>query len=255
MKIEIDPAGIGTLTLDEGKANAFSVAMVAALYVALDELEAKSPRALVVTGSGRHFSAGLDLAGIAALAATELDRFLYDFERVMTRVYLFGAPVIAAVNGSAVAGGCLLACACDERIAANGDYKVGINEVRLGVTLPSVVLDLLRGVLAPRALRRVVLGGELYSPSTALELGLLDEIVDPAQLLTRAHERAVSYLVSPQPGFARLKRELNGLLVDGAANERRYAASREAFAGLWRGAEATAARDAVLAGIRKPKPN
>lgn len=249
MNVTLESDGLAILTIDEGKANAVSPALIAALARALDEVEAGRARGLVLTGSGKHFSAGLDLATVSALSPADFDAFLLDFETTYSRLFFLPMPVVAAVNGNAVAGGCILAACADRRIAAKGDYKIGTNEVRIGVTCPSVVLDILRASLTPSRVHEIVLGAELYDPAAALERGLVDELVAPEAVLGRACEVARDWMKSPAPGFAAQKRELRGRYI--VPFREGYRESRVLFRELWKGEPATAARDAVLSRIRK----
>jgi enoyl-CoA hydratase len=247
MRIQVANDALATIEMDEGKANAISPSLIVALGEAVAEIEKAGARGLVLTGSGRHFCAGLDLSAVSALSQVDFEKFLVMFEEVFSRLFFFPAPVVAAVNGNAVAGGCILAAAADHRVAATGTYKVGTNEVRIGVNCPSIVLDILRALLTPSQVHKIVLGAELYDPATAQSLGLLDELVDPERLLTRAREVARAWMASPTPGFAAQKKELRSRYVD--PHRPGYPASRGRFDELWHGAEATAARAAVL---RKP---
>jgi enoyl-CoA hydratase len=249
MNVQLESDGLAILTLDEGKANAVSPALIAALARALDEVEARGARGLVITGAGKHFSAGLDLATVSALAPADFDRFLAEFEKTFERVFFLPMPVVAAVNGNAVAGGCILAAAADRRIAADADYRVGGNEVRIGVTFPSIVIDILRALLTPAKLHEVVLGAELHAPRAALELGLLDEIVPADAVMARSCEVARRLMLSPLPGYAAQKRELRSRFVEGFRET--YPTSRARFRELWQGEPATAARNAVLSRIKK----
>lgn len=249
MNVTLESDGLAILVIDEGKANAVSPALIRELDRALDEVEAKSARGLVITGAGKHFSAGLDLATVSSLAPVDFDAFLLDFETAYARLFFFPLPVVAAVNGNAVAGGCILAACADRRIAAQGDYRIGTNEVRIGVTCPSIVLDILRALLTPSRTHEIVLGAELHDPPTALELGLVDELVAPDAVMGRALEVARAWMKSPSPGFAAQKRELRGRYVD--PSREGYRASRTLFRELWKGDAATAARDAVLSRIKR----
>lgn len=244
MKIDSRDGGLAVVTMDEGKANAISPALLAELSRVLDELERQSCAGLVITGAGKHFSAGLDLATVSALAPADLDRFLADFERVFERFFLLPFPVIACVNGNAIAGGCILAAAADRVVAAEGEYRIGANEVRIGVTCPSVVTDILRARLAPAPLHQVLLHAELHSPQAALALGLVDELVAPEDLAARSEAVARAWMKSPPSSYGAMKRELRARFLD--PHRAQYAASRAAFASLWQSPPAVAARAAVL---------
>lgn len=235
---------VAVLVMNEGKANSIGPAFLASMEAALDRVCAASPSALVLTGEGKHFCAGLDLAGMNAFSVDELDRFLLAFERAFLRLFLLPFPVVAAVNGNAIAGGCILAGAADYRVAALGEYRIGVNEVRLGVSFPSIALEVPRFQLPPAAFARAVLEGDLYPPAEAAALGLVDELVSSDRLLDRASEVARRYRRSPREAFAQVKREMRAPAVERI--EGHGEASRAAFRELWFGEVALKLRTDVL---------
>ncbi len=241
--------GLAVVRMDTGKANAMNPAMVSALGGAVADLLRDPPRSLVITGTGRHFCAGLDLATLSALDDAALARFLAEFERVMLEVFLLPFPVVAAVNGSAVAGGCVLAACADHRVAARGDYKVGVNEARIGVTFPSIALEAMRALLSASAFRRAVLLGDLMGPDDALALGLIDELVDAEWLVERAADRAQSLARSPRAAFAQVKHEMRASYADRVRAG--GVESRAAFCRLWASPEAKRLRQDVLDRMKK----
>ena len=151
--MQIEPSGdVAVLPMRAGKANAIGSAFLDRLSAQLDEVEASGAAALVLTGEGRAFSAGLDLPEISALDRSALERFIRRFSEVMLRVFALPVPVVAAINGHAIAGGCVLAMQADVRLAAGGDYRIGLNEVAIGLGLPAVVLETLRCQVSPGSL-------------------------------------------------------------------------------------------------------
>ena len=144
-----------------GPANALDPALVASLAASLDADEAeRSGRPLVLTGNGRFFSAGLDLAGLPR-EREEMGGFVDAFDDLMRRLFLFPCPTVAAVNGHAVAGGAILAAACDVRIGAVGSYRVGVSEVQLGVIFPATAFEVLRAAIPAARTAEVLLRGRL----------------------------------------------------------------------------------------------
>ena len=187
MAIEIRDRGeVRLLQMRHGRANALDVELFEALLAALDGALDDGCRALVLTGSGSIFSAGVDLRRVLAEGDDYLHRFVPMIGRGLGRLFTFPRPVVAALNGHAVAGGCILACACDRRVAAAGNGTIGVPELRVGVPYPSAALEILRFVVGDRGLEEVVYAAGTSGLETARDGGLVDEIVAPETLLDRA---------------------------------------------------------------------
>jgi enoyl-CoA hydratase len=200
--------GVALLTLSLGKANAMSSEMLETLDGLLEQLERSDAGAAVITGYDRFFSAGLALPTLIDLDRPAMKKAIGLFARVMARLYAQKRPVVAALNGHALAGGCVLALMCDLRIMAEGDFKIGLNEVQLGIGLPAVVIEALRAAVPPSSLVPLSLEGQMMSPSRARELGLVDEVVAPSELLPRALARAKVLANNPMAGVAQVKAAL-----------------------------------------------
>jgi enoyl-CoA hydratase len=196
---------LAILRMQAGKANAMNPALVRRLAELCDELAASDARALVITGDGRSFSAGLALPQLIELDRATTRGFMADFKVAMLRVFTLPMPVVAAIDGHAIAGGCVLASQCDLRLAADRPLKIGVNEVQLGIGLPAIVIETLRLLLPPSSLVPVALSGNLFEPREALTLGLIDEVVAAEQLLARACERARELAVIPRAAYAQVK--------------------------------------------------
>jgi enoyl-CoA hydratase len=209
MKIE-SSGNVAVLPMRAGKANAIGSAFLDRLSAQLDAVEASGAAALVLTGEGRAFSAGLDLPEIATLDRGALERFIRRFSELMLRVFALPVPVVAAINGHAIAGGCVLAMQADVRLAAEGDYRIGLNEVAIGLGLPAVVLETLRCQVSPGSLGPVALEGRLLLPEEARALGLVEAVLPPAALLERARGRAAELAALPRPAFRDVKQALRG---------------------------------------------
>lgn len=167
--------GVRVLHMRFGRANAMNHEMLDALAAALTE---GASRPTVLTGEGKIFCAGLDLVRLDAFDRDELEDFLTRFSRTMIQVLTTPYPLVAAVNGHAVAGGCVLALACDYRVGAKGDFKIGMNELAHGLPLPAVASEIPRGALNPHTYRTVVMSGVLMPPETAQQVGILDMLCD-----------------------------------------------------------------------------
>lgn len=196
---------IATVHLEAGRANAIGPAFLESLGTLLDELEAELPSAIVFIGSGRAFSAGLDLPSLLKLDRAAMGAHMARFNSTMQRVFELPRPAVAAVNGHAIAGGCVLAMQSDERIMVSSPQaRIGLNEVALGIGLPTIVLQTFISQVGPAARRRVAQQGELVEPSVALELGIVHELAEPDALLERATERAAQ-LASLGEGYRQVK--------------------------------------------------
>jgi enoyl-CoA hydratase len=184
----------------------------------------------VLTGYDRFFSTGLDLVSLYELDPASLDAFVRDFDRVMLEVFGFPRPVVAAVNGHAVAGGCILALACDARVAAAGPLQIGLNEVRLGLPFPASALEIARHALLPASLAEVLGGGALYPPAEARARGLVDAVAT-GDVLAEARALAARLAESPASAFAAIKAALRGPAVERAGAT--LDGLREAFVEAW----------------------
>src|SRR5437588_607334 len=152
------------LRMRAGKANAMGPAWLERMEALLDEALAARARALVITGYEAFFSAGLDLPTLDGLDDRAMGSFMSGFSRTMLRIFELPMPVVAAVNGHAIAGGCVLALQADVRIGAASDFRMGLNEVQLGIGLPAVVLEALRAQVPAASLLPIALEGRLFSP-------------------------------------------------------------------------------------------
>ena len=232
--------GVRLLRMELGSGNALGPTAVQAISGALDAEQ----RPTVLTGVGSIFSAGLNLVEVGAFTRDELTAFVEDFSVLLTRALTTRYPLVAAVNGHAVAGGCVLAMACDRRIGTRGDFKVGMNEIAIGLTLPAVVTEILRDKLASEHARRVILGGALYAPEKAERVGLLDDIADSAdEAVDRACEIANDLNKSPAE-FAAMKGSLTAPIMERFQQTR--AALDRRFVDSWFAPPATELREKML---------
>ncbi|MBA2528631.1 MAG: enoyl-CoA hydratase/isomerase family protein, partial [Euzebyales bacterium] len=158
--------GVATLTLDDGKVNAFDVAFFASLDAALDGCAGDD--AVVIAGREGMFSAGLNTRVMAGLDSDGMADLLVAFGRTMVRVWLEPRPVVAAVTGHAVAGGTLLAMACDHAVAAEGDFRWGLTETTIGFPLPGWAVAIARGNVAADRLDDLLLPGRSVTPAEAV---------------------------------------------------------------------------------------
>ena len=219
-------SGLAVLSMRAGKANAIGTTFLDRLSAQLDAVESSGASALVLTGEGTTFSAGLDLPEVSRMDRPGLERFIRRFSEVMLRVFTLPMPVVAAINGHAIAGGCVLAMQADVRIAGAGDYRIGLNEVQIGLGLPAVVLETLRCQVSPASLTAVALEGRLLAPEEALTFGLVEAVVPAAVLLEQARGRAAGLAALPGPAFREVKQALRGPFAAAARRAGRHDARR-----------------------------
>lgn len=211
------------------------------------ELEKAEGRAVLVRGTGDSFSAGLDLKEVASLAADPdaMLEFLRALERTMAAWYTHPAPVVACINGHAIAGGCVLALCTDHRIAqAAPKTKIGLNEVALGVEFPPHVLQIVRDRVPPRSREHVLLGADLFSVEDASRHGLVDAIADDA--LAAARSRIAEMAKLPRQAYTTTKKAIRAVLLPASEQDRQL---REALS-AWTSSDV---RSRVLAHLERAK--
>lgn len=201
---------IATITLTRPeKRNAISAQMIDDLLAALDEAERSQARVVILTGAGKAFCAGMDLDGLRTLAGNSPGQHLEDSRRMAKmfhRVYAFPKPVISAVNGAAIAGGCGIATLADFTIAVP-EAKFGYTEVRIGF-VPALVSVFLMRQIGEKHARDLLLSGRIVEAAEAHRMGLVSEIVPAEKLMARAEELARVLLASSPTSVARTKRLL-----------------------------------------------
>jgi enoyl-CoA hydratase len=196
-----------TLRMQHGKVQALDVALVSALDHALAEVAGAGAGALLLIGQGRAFSAGVDLKQLLAGGDDYVDQFLPALSRMLVRLFAHPGPVIAAINGHAIAGGCVIACACDYKVMSQ-DATIGVPELRVGVPFPVAPLEILRFALADPHLQEFVYVGKTYSADEALHRGMVDEVVPAEQVATRAVVVAERFAMGPAARFRLTKEQL-----------------------------------------------
>jgi enoyl-CoA hydratase len=199
---------IAVLTLAHGKANALDIELCGALVTHFKTLRTSGTDAVVVTGTGRMFSAGVDLVRLSEGGAPYVRRFLPALHRLYDTVFNHPKPVVAAVNGHAIAGGCVLACCADRRIAARDGGRIGVTELLVGVPFPALAFEIMRFATAPQHFADGVLSGATFAPDAALARGLVDEVAEPSGLLDRAVAAAQALAALAPPAFAATKRQI-----------------------------------------------
>jgi methylglutaconyl-CoA hydratase len=205
----LDISGVvATITLNRpDKRNAISANMIAELQTALDEIEKSHARVVILTGAGKAFCSGMDLEMLAAIAQQSPAENQEDSRRLaklFRRIWSFPRPLIAAVNGAALAGGCGIATLCDFTLAVP-EAKFGYTEVKIGF-LPALVSVFLIRQIGEKRTRDLLLTGRIIEAGEAKEMGLVNEIVPPGNLLARSKELAELLIAASPASLSRAKR-------------------------------------------------
>ena len=195
---------ISIITLDDGKANVFSPKMIQDVNECLDKVPTESG-ALIITGRDGMFSAGFDLKIISSgdMQAT-MDMSLSGF-KLLSRIFSFPRPILAACSGHGIALGTFLLCCCDYRIGVKGDYMIGANEMRTNMVIPIPILELISHRVTASHKYRAILGAEMYSIQDGVEAGLIDEIVDSKDLMEAAMLKAKDLASMGHPSYTLTK--------------------------------------------------
>jgi enoyl-CoA hydratase len=237
------PDDIRLIRLECGKANAIDERLLETLQRELEKALDDGARAAVVTGYDRYFSAGLNMTGLPD-SREGMFRFAERFDDALLYLLRFPLPLVAAVNGHAVAGGCVLLSTFDLRIGAEGNHRIGVTEVELGVAFPAAALGVVRNAVHPSWITDVILGARLLSPDEARSAGLLHEVTPADDLIPRALAQAEWLGSKPQPGFQMTKRALHAGLVRDI--EVQKAESHRNFVDSWFSEPVTQRRLAML---------
>ena len=204
--------GISTIRFDHGKPNSISKAVADELMNALDEAE-KSADAVVLFGKPGMFSGGFDLAtmkeGPAAARA-----MLKAGATLLMSIFNHPKPVVIGCGGHAIAMGAFITMAGDERIGAEGSFKLGMNETAIGMTLPTFGFELARARLSKRHFDRALIHSTIYDPAGAVEVGILDRVVPADRLEAECLEAAARLATLKQPAFRNNKRIAHAETVD-----------------------------------------
>ncbi|MEU4253016.1 enoyl-CoA hydratase/isomerase family protein [Amycolatopsis sp. NPDC026612] len=195
---------VAVLRIDHGGGNTLDTDSCRELVFRLDE--AGSARAVVLTGTGRVFCAGVDLKRIHDGGAAYVSEFLPLLSDALLAVFGFPRPVVAALNGHAIAGGAVLAAACDHRVLGPG--TIGVTELLVGVPFPLAALEILRCAYGTARLPSLTYAGETWGGEAALARGLVDELVPPEEVLERAIVVAARLGDRPAEPFAHTKAQI-----------------------------------------------
>lgn len=209
--------GVARITLDDGKANAQNWQFFDEMQQCMDFAERDAARALVVTGRPGFFSGGLDLKLVPTLPPEELQRFVAEFSRMILRLYAFPMPTLAVLTGHAIAGGALLAFACDRRLMLDGAFRLQVNEVKIGIPLPEWVMPLADAAIPNERHVEALLQAKAYSPADAAQIGMVQNLAADGEALSAIAEQTVAeFLELNLPAYVATKQAFRQKTVDTA---------------------------------------
>lgn len=203
---------VATITMDDGKANALSIAMIEQLVAALERAKSEAG-AVILTGRPDKFCAGFDLRVMMSGPDQAID-LLRRGSDLLLRLFELPLPLVIAATGHALAGGALVVLTGDHRIAADGAYKIGLNEVAIGLPVPVLAMELTRARLLPTELTRATLLANIYTPTTAVAAGYVDAVASADALATTALAEAKRLAALSKPAFIGTKQRLRQATVD-----------------------------------------
>jgi enoyl-CoA hydratase len=208
--------GIATITIDDGKANALTEALIAEIRAALDQAEAEEA-VVVLAGRPGRFSGGFDLPTLTAFTPASADLLKAGFD-LSYRLLSFPRPVVVACTGHAIAMGAFVVLSGDHRIGvSDGGHKIGATEVAIGMAMPWAATEILRQRLTRAAFDRAALLAEVFTPEGAVAAGFLDEIVPADEVLVRAREVATRLTTLDAKAHYVTKQRARATMLDGLA--------------------------------------
>jgi enoyl-CoA hydratase/carnithine racemase len=206
---------IATVTLKRGKVNAIDEPLVEELTETFQNLkEDERVRSVILTGSGKFFSFGFDIPDFLSYPKQGFIRYLEKFTHLYTFIFEFPKPIVAALNGHTIAGGCMLATACDYRLMVGGKAKISLNEITFGSSVFAGSVEMLRSCVGQRNAEAILYGGSMYSAEEAFELGLVDRVSTEAKLAEEAREVAHEFAQKDSSAFRSIKTLLRKPLAD-----------------------------------------
>ncbi|MHC1727704.1 MAG: enoyl-CoA hydratase/isomerase family protein [Syntrophobacteraceae bacterium] len=224
--------GIAIVTLSRGKVNALNEEMVDQIHQRFTEIEAsETARAVILTGRGKFFSFGFDIPEFMKYSREEFSRYLEKFRRLYARIFMFPKPVVAALNGHTIAGGCMLATACDHRLMVSGRARISLNEISFGSSVFAGSVAILQYCVGSRNAQEMLYSAKMYTANEAFGLGLIETVTTqeelPADALTVARDLADKDPVA----FKSIKTMLRGPVHEAIMS--RETASIQEFLDIW----------------------
>lgn len=240
---------VAIVTLNRPPANALNQALFSELLALLPQLREPAVRGVVLTGQGRFFSAGLDLFEVFAYSPQQATDFARDFDDGVAGLFALAKPVVAAINGHAIAGGAVLAATADFRLVTDAEAKLGITEIQVGVPFPTSALEAIRHSCDGPQLRELFYRGLSYPPAEAVAYRLADELCPSSQLMPRALQLAAELAARPPHAFSTTKLALRAQALERMRAAR--AAGNDPVWTLWRTPETLAAMTAYRDRLRR----
>ena len=211
----INAQGIVTVTLSRGKVNALNETVIDEMADCLKELADNAEvRAVILTGIGKFFTFGFDIPEFLSYSKESFIRYLTKFTDFYTYLFLYPKPVVAALNGHTIAGGCMLAIASDYRIMVSGKAKIALNEINFGSSLFSGSIEMMKLLLGQKNAERAVYTGTMYSADEAYQIGLIDQISSEVDLEAEAKKIAGQYAEKDGVAFKNIKKLLRGAIAE-----------------------------------------
>jgi len=224
--------GVATVCLARGKVNALNGDVIQDLADTFRDLEADDGvRAVILTGSGKFFSFGFDIPEFLNYPRTEFTKYLDSFSKFSSYLFQFPKPVVAALNGHTVAGGCMLAIACDHRMMVGGKAKIALNEIGFGSSVFAGSVEMLRYCIGSNNAEDVLFSGKMYTAEEARQIGLIDDITPVEQLKGESERVAREYADKDPRAFAGIKNLLRKPVVESFAG--RETDSIREFVEIW----------------------
>jgi enoyl-CoA hydratase len=203
---------IATIKMDDGKVNALGIRMLRELHAAFDRAE-QDDAIVILTGREGRFSAGFDLKVFREEPA-QLPEMITLGAHLCERILAFPRPVITACTGHGVAAGCFIQLPADLRLGVDGPFQIGLNEVKIGLTMPQFVIELARARLTPAHFDRAVNSAVMYTPADAVGAGFLDRVVSAEELQPAAHQAATELAGLNAEAHKATKLKSRGGLID-----------------------------------------
>ena len=245
--VQFETSGnIAKIALNRPKANTLNLTFLRELLEAFELAEAdEDVRAVVLTSLvPRFFSAGFDVMEVFAYDREQMTAFLSSFGRLVGRILHFPKPVVAALPGHTVTGGAILALACDFRVMAEGNYRIAMNEIDLGVVLPGSIFRMLSNAVGIPAARRMILSGAALTPAEGLAAGFLTKLTAEEQVQAAALELAQLLASKPGDTYLGLKRVIN---KESGVSDAEFTPAVDP----WFTAEALAQKEKIRAGMQR----
>jgi enoyl-CoA hydratase/carnithine racemase len=208
-----DRGDVREIQLNRPPVNALTAELMVGLRDNVEKAAHDGVRAVVLSGIPGRFSAGLDVPLLLGLSAPEITALWRSLYALLQTIASSPIPIAAAITGHAPAGGTVLTLFCDWRVMADGDYKIGLNEVRVGIPLPPVILGGLRRLVGPRRAEQLGVSGSLISPREALAVGLVDELAPLDSVIQRAEAWCSAMLALPRGAMHLTRRQARADLL------------------------------------------